>query len=68
MNICHDGHKEIVHQEFACPVCAILAEMKEKDKRIDWLEIREEEHAAETEAREVAAALAATKERTDDAG
>jgi hypothetical protein len=37
MVICNEGHDEIVHDAFDCPLCAVKAELSERDDTIEYL-------------------------------
>lgn len=71
MEICHDGHSEIVHECFMCPFCAVLKEMADKDAEIDRLGLRAEEYSDEAESLrsqvdDLKAAAALAEKETDD--
>ena len=38
MDICNDGHSEIVYDQRHCPLCEVLKELKDTENQIEKLE------------------------------
>lgn len=38
MNMCSDGHEEIVHEERRCPLCSKISDLESAEKTISDLQ------------------------------
>lgn len=56
MEVCSSGHEEIVHDEYRCPLCTALADIKrmERDHANEIRDLKEQIDDLENAAQEIA--------------
>lgn len=56
MEVCSRGHEEIVHDEYTCPLCTALADIKhqEKDHATEIRDLKDQINDMENQAQEIA--------------